>query len=905
MGTSQAGWFYVDISGALAANVNETFSVVLIGTPQQVSQGTPQITATFSNSEATNVGHRPILSFNYTNVFDISLTGSGTTTSDTPVQMSATLLDVDNQIISGDVEWTTSNGVINSTGFFTPDQSGNVTISARFGRVIVTHTIVVQPGIPTTLIGGPLASTITSDESVSMWFNVLDANSNLVPGVALSFAVTNGSIAEGNSHTTPLGAITYMPWNTGIQWVNVTWSGGSLSLQITVTEGLPDYIVMTGFPSIPAGETRDFNWTAYDAHDNPVTPYRLLSVNWTVEDGNITQVGEYTADKVGFWNLTLTTGYGLSIVQTIETTHGAILDLEVTPTTYSLTADEELTINTVRIDVRGNRLNVTLPATAWVISNGTLFEEDPVRWSPIGAATQTIDATLEGITTRIIISVTHGEAIGIDIRIGSSDIIMSGDSVSIDAYNYDQYGNEWIAAIDVWEIDESMADQSWLTASLAYAEFEAVTVGSWTVTATYMHNGVTAMTDSQSFTVEEGPLASIVLSGHGTQMTADDTLALNPITRDQNANLLESDVLSWFIWDADSPTTQPPSCINWGNELTDTLLSNGYNWDASDEGTWKICAISGPYQTIVEVTVSHGEAAVLYKNPSANTLVAGATISIELSAYDSDGNDFAIDVDWAGSPASDFTDEEEVGEYSWHGTTVGNYSLEYTYASLTGFWNVSVTPSTLETLEMTISPSTNVRQQETITIDVRAFDAFGNEIDVPNEATVYHGGELHVTTKVSNSQWQIYMLDEGQSEITVVAQEKYDSQFVQVAQTMFGFFEAGGTLYYIGAGLLALIVVGVIATLVMLLKRAGADDEDDDEFYEEYESYDDISEGEYDEPETLSDDYVEEEIQSESDGGESDPNISVDEDGTEWWEDEQAVWWYRSVDMDDWEVWED
>ncbi len=69
-----------------------------------------------------------------------------------------------------------------------------------------------------------------------------------------------------------------MPWNIGIQWVNVTWSGGSLSLQIMVTEGLPDYIVMTGFPSIPAGETRDFNWTAYDAHNNPVTPYRLLSI---------------------------------------------------------------------------------------------------------------------------------------------------------------------------------------------------------------------------------------------------------------------------------------------------------------------------------------------------------------------------------------------------------------------------------------------------------------------------------------------------------------------------------------------------------------------------------------------------------------------------------------------------
>ncbi|HIG20294.1 MAG TPA: hypothetical protein EYQ78_05960 [Candidatus Poseidoniales archaeon] len=453
-----------------------------------------------------------------------------------------------------------------------------------------------------------------------------------------------------------------------------------------------------------------------------------------------------------------------------------------------------------------------------------------------------------------------------------------------------------------------MADQSWLIASLAYAEFEAVTVGSWTVTATYMHNGDTTMTDSQSFTVEEGPLTSIVLTGHGTNITADKTLLLNPITRDQNENLLESNVLRWFIWDAESPTTQPPACINWGNELTTTLQNNDYEWDASEEGTWRICAMSGPYQTVVEVTVTHGVAAILYKSTSDFTLVAGATISIELSAADSDGNVFAIDVDWSGSPLSDFTNEEEVGEYSWHGTSTGNYSLEYTYASLSGIWDVIVTPSTLETLEMTVSPSLTVSQQETITIDVRAFDAFGNEIEVPDEATVYHGGELHVTTKVSNSQWQIYMLDEGQSEVTVVAQEKYDSERVQVAQTMFGFFEAGGTLYYILGGLAVLVLVGIVATLVVLLKKAGADD-DDDEFYEEYEGYDNISEGEYDEPETIgdtfSDDYVEEEIQSESDDSGSDPNISVDEDGVEWWEDDKGVWWYRSADMDDWEVWED
>jgi len=38
---------------------------------------------------------------------------------------------------------------------------------------------------------------------------------------------------------------------------------------------------------------------------------------------------------------------------------------------------------------------------------------------------------------------------------------------------------------------------------------------------------------------------------------------------------------------------------------------------------------------------------------------------------------------------------------------------------------------------------------------------------------------------------------------------------------------------------------------------------------------------------------------------EEDDGISVDENGTEWWEDEEGVWWYREEGWEDWAVWED
>ena len=59
-----------------------------------------------------------------------------------------------------------------------------------------------------------------------------------------------------------------------------------------------------------------------------------------------------------------------------------------------------------------------------------------------------------------------------------------------------------------------------------------------------------------------------------------------------------------------------------------------------------------------------------------------------------------------------------------------------------------------------------------------------------------------------------------------------------------------------------------------------------DDFEEEVETLDEVTE------------HVAEET-TEDDG------ITVDEEGTEWWEDEEGVWWYREEGWEDWAVWED
>jgi hypothetical protein len=48
------------------------------------------------------------------------------------------------------------------------------------------------------------------------------------------------------------------------------------------------------------------------------------------------------------------------------------------------------------------------------------------------------------------------------------------------------------------------------------------------------------------------------------------------------------------------------------------------------------------------------------------------------------------------------------------------------------------------------------------------------------------------------------------------------------------------------------------------------------------------------------DEAVEEQQTEQSDDG-----ITVDENGTEWYEDEVGVWWYREQGWEDWAEWQD
>ena len=57
--------------------------------------------------------------------------------------------------------------------------------------------------------------------------------------------------------------------------------------------------------------------------------------------------------------------------------------------------------------------------------------------------------------------------------------------------------------------------------------------------------------------------------------------------------------------------------------------------------------------------------------------------------------------------------------------------------------------------------------------------------------------------------------------------------------------------------------------------------------------------------EEAAEEQVAEEEAWEEEAAAEDDGITVDENGTEWWEDEEGAWWYREDGWEDWAVWED
>ena len=944
------GWVEFDVSGAMGA-VNGTLTLVLVPT---VNAG--HMTVSIDHSEDTDENMRPRVLYNTTVVDSITVNGPSTTDADTAVSFTGTLLDVNTNALPGSVTWSATSGMIDPTGTFTPNQVGVVMITASYGQVSQSVNITVTPGAPVQLVVVPLATSLTADEIFDVTvLEVIDQHGNVVPGETITMTITNGSLAPGLSVTTPVTGVSWAPWNAGIQYLNITWGQQTVSVMITVAVGVPDYFVITGANTIEAGNTTQLDFNVFDQRHNAVDQSVAGVVDWGAENGAMDNLsGAFTGDAVGDWIVWVENTGGIRAEMTMTVTWGDIADLEITavgpestivvtsePTAESitLTADESVQFDIVRIDVQGNRETVDLPREAWTWSNGTMVAGPPSVWDGWENGPQWVMGTLEGISVTIPMAVNHGVPVSVEARTPTLDLVSGDPAATINAYASDADGNQWSIAAHSWTIMTAGADEAWLQGIGSWAQFEPITVGDWTVRLLYIYTdesgSQTSFYDDVIFTVTPGVLRYITLA-EDAQISADDTHDLAPGATDGHLNVLPVEDLLWYLWDAEEgnlPATCSDALPGWVN-ITDSLLAADHVWDATMVGTYTICAIGGPgtaaLAAMSTVTVEVGvPASVWHKawpsgdesgeplNMSGTSITAGELPSVEFWVADADGNPYRYAVSTSiDDPAATLEAQVIAGDFRFIGTKNRTYTIDYdvgTCSACTGSWTVHVAYAGLFSVEASAqapgaSPGAmlDVDQQTTVTITVEGFDQFGNPVPV-QITDVYIDedlNDLNIGTQIDDTTFEIYMLHEGMNTITVMDGTTSDQVEISVRGTIPGLFEANAPLSWIGLAFVVILLLGVVLVVVVLIRRG--DREDDDEYDDDYLDEDDYEDDEASMPAAPSrQETWSEPAEEEAYDLESDPNYRVDEDGTEWWQDEEGVWWYRDPGMEDWAEWVD
>ena len=924
-------WFDIGVNGMLIDNDN---AWIIIGTP---NQGT--LLANIYSSEHSEADYRPMILLNHTDVTTIDISPTAPTTdADSTVSFSSVVYDHLSMASGAPVVWSASNGSISQSGVFTPYATGQHTVSACFGIICSSETVTVTPGSPVELIVTPETAIISADDSLQISAYVVDQFGNTVSGQTINYSPSNGSM---DSSTEGL----FMPMASGTQTVDVTWNGvmmtpQTITVSVLVETGIPAYFVLEGCQgAVPAGILCAVTHTLYDQFGNEIIDNSEAGdFTWTTTNGNYSEsTDEYFPDHVGDWYLNLTSTSGASGSLMITVDHGQMASLELAASSTSITADEQVWINTTRIDVRGNRLPVLLELDNWVTpQDSQLLPGAPAIWSPTSRGAKIIQATYETITSEITVTVQEGAIVSLILIVDNNVStwqnfdITSDDILDVKVKAYDQKDNRWIVSAN-WSLlhpdwtsqtalEQLSGDETSFVPYLASTEH-------YTITAVY-DDGTMTHQVSINVTVSHGDLNSVSIVATGNDglantvfdITSDEHIDFTAALADLDTNPIDSSILGWYLTNLDTGDTLV---------ITDELLANGMRWDASAVGNWSISAsaVSDSGYNIsdaVSVSVVHGKAVLVEAVLDATTQTAGQEITMVVTGTDSDGNTFPQLVEWLENDVAvaNITAGENEGTYVYLATTAGAHSLKYTTGSTDATVVVTVEAQRIvDSLQIDIS-STTVDQLSNFTVTVKAFDMYLNQIEVPPSANIDATGRAEVLQK-GPGVWNVITLDDGQQTVTITAGKVTEERNIEVEGNIGGFFKAGGPLYYVGTGLLVIVSIVLLGLLVSVLRGGDSGYDDDDDEYD-YDDEDDsnvptgptpgpsgpaptsgptgpapTSGPTGPAPETKEVPPIEQEDTSWQ------VEHRVDDDGTEWAEDENGTWWYRQEGDADWGEWKE
>ncbi|MEK7812986.1 MAG: hypothetical protein AAB296_04430, partial [Candidatus Desantisbacteria bacterium] len=314
--------------------------------------------------------------------------------------------DADSNLI-GDVvgTWTVSGGELEncepeygSSTVFNPTKTGMGTITVIYGGYTdTTGLITVSPGYVVSirieyLNGTEVGATqITTDDTMELYLRGYDANSNLVGNIIGNWTVSGGSPSGRSLENCRQG------YGTSTVFDPTKPASGSITATndvytdttglITVNLGILNHLCIEYSDGTEAAATQTTTDNSlalylrgYDADNNLLGD---VVGTWTVGGGMGTCTPGYGSSTVidlitpGAGIITAIDGVHTGITGTITVDHGQMIGLRLTPSTYTLTADDSLQYIATAKDADGN---------LWDVTEDVIWSED----DPIGTMADSI-----------------------------------------------------------------------------------------------------------------------------------------------------------------------------------------------------------------------------------------------------------------------------------------------------------------------------------------------------------------------------------------------------------------------------------------------------------------------------------------------------------------------------------
>ncbi|AGC41684.1 hypothetical protein MYSTI_00326 [Myxococcus stipitatus DSM 14675] len=552
---------------------------------------------------------------------------------------------------------------------------------------------------------------------------VLESTSIVVSGNTTNSIVANVYDAEG--HWLPHAVITWtVPAEVGtIDASGVLTSGcalgsypgavvaktGALSAAVDVLVTLGPLQRVEVSPSqvtLRIEETQQFSAKGLDAcgHETPTT------FQWTTSHtmaGRISASGLYTAGTSvysGAQGIQVEAGGKKGFVS-VNVLPGPVQRISIYPESLTLPVNVNADFAVSPRDRAGNVIPGTVVLSV-VGGGGTLT--GPTRFtagSVAGSFPRTVQATFEGVSTTVDVTVTPGPLHRIDVVPGTREVKTRG-SLQFEARGFDQWGNRRALA-PTWTVTPASLGTIDANGLLKVSTVAGSYPGA--VTATVYGYSLKGTAD---VTVLPGPLSRLVLTPTFATLAPQGTQRFGVMGLDEDGN----------------PLTITPrwSVVTPG---AGAITQEGLYTAPRAAGTYENC-VSVQVDTLTQNTtvyVTPGAISRLEISPAAPSVVVKGTVPFRAKAFDVHDNEVtSFAPEWRVVTGGGGITTSGVFTA---GTVAGTYAdtVQVTAAGVTQTTGVTVTPAAVSRIALSpLGPT--LQAGSAVAFSAKAFDAYDNEV---------------------------------------------------------------------------------------------------------------------------------------------------------------------------------